>query len=269
MSPSPAKVIFLHIPKTAGQSVHAALVDAYGFEAVCPARVNEQLFGMTIEELNRYRVFSGHLDWSLLDCVRGPRFTFTVLREPRDRLLSFYFFLRGEAGRLGPAELEKPQRRGMRAALNLPPDEYFAGGPPELRRFLDGLYDNFYTHFFAGRFYLARGPLSGRVQRGELSREQLVERALDNLGTLDAVFSVGDMGAVYSRIRALSGTQAPADDAYRVNVNAAVEAGERVERLRALGATKRTFRRLEHYCRLDDVVWQRAPFAAAATPPAP
>jgi hypothetical protein len=260
------KLIFLHIPKTAGQSVHAALVAAFGAAAVCPARVNEQLFGMTVSELNSYRVFSGHLDWSLLDCVRGPRFVFTVLREPRDRILSFYFYLRGEAGRLSASELAKPHRHGARAALNLSPDDYFCGGTPEIRRFLDGLYDNFYTYFFAGRFYLARGPLNGRVQRHELTHEQLLERALDNLGTLDAVYRVDTLDAVFARIQELSGGIGDASAGFRVNVNVAVEAGERVQRLRAMGATDKTFDRIDGLCHLDRQLWQRAPFVSTALP---
>ena len=44
-----ARIIFLHLPKTAGQSVHAALVDGFGEAAICPARVNEQLDGLTID----------------------------------------------------------------------------------------------------------------------------------------------------------------------------------------------------------------------------
>jgi hypothetical protein len=34
-------VVFLHIPNTAGQSVHAALLAAFEPSAICPARVKE------------------------------------------------------------------------------------------------------------------------------------------------------------------------------------------------------------------------------------
>jgi len=260
------RVFFLHIPKTAGQSVHAALVNAYGADAVCPARVNEQLVRLGVRELNRYRVFSGHLDWSLLDCVRGPRYVFTVLREPRDRILSFYFYLREQAAKLSGEDLHKPQHQGMKAVLELSPDDYFCGGPPHLRRFLDDHYDNFYTYYFAGRHYRGRQSLAGQVQQKLLSREQLIELALDNLGTLDAVFRVDDMGRVFGAIRALSGASIRGDEAYRVNVNAAVAAGERAERLKALGASTRTFERLKQWCTMDELLWQRA-FPAAQSPP--
>jgi len=48
---------------------------------------------MSITEINRYQVFSGHFDWSLLDCIKGPKYVFTILREPIDRILSFYLAL--------------------------------------------------------------------------------------------------------------------------------------------------------------------------------
>lgn len=261
------RVFFLHIPKTAGQSVHAALVNAYGADAVCPARVNEQLVRLSVRELNRYRVFSGHLDWSLLDCVRGPRYVFTVLREPRDRILSFYFYLREQAAKLSTEDLNQPHNQGMKAALELSPNDYFCAGPPHLRRFLDDHYDNFYTYYFAGRHYRARQSLAGQLQQKLITREQLIDMALDNLGTLDAVFSVDDMPRVFAAIRALSGAAIRGDDEYRVNVNHAVAAHERAARLKALGAEPRTFARLKQWCAMDDLLWQRA--VAPRTDPVP
>jgi hypothetical protein len=183
---------------------------------------------------------------------------FTVLREPRDRILSFYFYLREQAAKLSPEALERPHHQGMRAALKLSPDEYFSAGPPGIRRFIDDHYDNFYTYFFAGRYYAARGPLNARIVRGDLTREDLLERALDNLRTLDAVFHVGEMSAVFDKLRDLSGAPLQSDDMYRANVNAAVEAGERSERLRQLGATALTFQSLDRFCSLDNRLWAHA-----------
>lgn len=127
------RVVFLHIPKTAGQSVHAALQAAFEPSAIRPARVNEQLRPMGISELNRYQVFSGHFDWSALDCIKGPSYRFTILRDPLERTLSFYFYLRKQQGEaLAPAERAMPQHSGRRAAAEMTSDEYFLSGPPHL-----------------------------------------------------------------------------------------------------------------------------------------
>ena len=250
------KVIFLHIPKTAGQSIHTALVNSFGQDAVCPARVNDQLYPLSIAELNRYQVFSGHLDWSLLDCVKGPRYIFTVLREPRDRILSFYFYLREQAQKLSAADLAKPQHQGLRAALELSPEDYFLGGPPHLRRFLDDHYDNFYPHYFAARHYQGRTQFAGLLARGAMKKEDVVGMAKANLACLDDVFSVDNMSAVFSAIRQLGGKPLANDERYHVNRNTAVAAAERREKLAALGASEAAFKRIAEYCQSDDELWQ-------------
>jgi len=250
------KVVFLHIPKTAGQSVRAALEAAFGKRNVCPAQVNWQLMSYSISELDRYKAFSGHLDWSLLDCLTGPVYRFTVLRNPIDRILSFYFYLRGKAEGMSKGELSKPQNRGLRAAKNLSPDEYFAGGGEGLRKFLDGHYDNFYTYFFAARRFSGRGDLRGLLRRKELSEKRVVEMALDNMSRLDDVFTLDRMDWVFSKLAELSDRKGKVKKDYRINVNVEVQAQERLDRLRELGATQVTMDRLEAFCRMDNQIWR-------------
>jgi len=256
MSESKSKVIFLHIPKTAGQSVHTALVNAFGKDEVCPVRVNDQLRRMSINELNKYRVFSGHLDWSLLDCLRGQKYVFTILREPMDRILSFYFFLRDQAEGLPEEKRNRPEHQGLKAAFELSPRDYFLGGTPHLRRFIDDHYDNFYTYYFAGRHYSSRGELVGLINRGEITRQQVLQMAKDNLSLLDNVFTVDSMGEVFSAIRQISGKEIMSDDKYRVNVNTKVAAEDRRARIQALGADAATMARLDEYCQLDNELWK-------------
>ncbi|MDV6344318.1 sulfotransferase family 2 domain-containing protein [Nitrosomonas sp. Is37] len=251
------KIIFLHIPKTAGQSIHAALVNAFGKEAVCPARVNDQLRQFSIAELNRYQVFSGHLDWSLLDCIKGPKYVFTVLREPMDRILSFYFYTRNQGENLSAEERVKPERQGIKAAFELNPREYFLGGPPHLRNFIDDHYDNFYSYYFAGRRYRCRGELAGLINRKEFSQADIVRMAMDNLSTLDDVFTVSDMASVFRAIQEISGVSISESEAeqYRVNVNTKVAARDRLDGLKALGADEVTLKRLQDYCTMDNKIW--------------
>lgn len=252
------KVIFLHIPKTAGQSIHAALIDAFGEETVCPARVNKQAVLMSVQELNRYNVFSGHLDWSLLDCVRGEKFTFTVLRKPIDRILSFYFYLRKEAQKLTKEELDSPDRQGMKAALELPPHQYFTAGPPNIRSFLNEHYDNFYTYYFAGRRFNGRSDLNGHLKGGRITQEKLVELAIENLQELDAVYTLDRVSDAFDDIRSLSPCARGQKNAeYFVNVNRVTDPPDRKDLLRNLGATEATFKRIKQYCEMDDELWRR------------
>ncbi len=251
------KIIFLHIPKTAGQSVHTALVHAFGEKVVCPARVNNQLLRMSINELNRYQVFSGHLDWSLLDCLKGEKYVFTVLRKPMDRILSFYFFLRDQGESLPVEKRNRPEHQGLKAAIELSPRDYFMGGAPHFRRFIDDHFDNFYTYYFAGRRYSSRSEMVGLINRGELSHQQVLQMAKDNLSLLDKVFTVDNMGEVFSAIRTISGKEIMSDEKYLVNANNKVAAEDRRARLQALGADATTMARLDEYCRLDNELWQQ------------
>lgn len=249
------KVIFLHIPKTAGQSIHAALAEAFGEESVCPARVNQQLKNYSIQELNQYSVFSGHFDWSMLDCVQGNKYTFTVLRKPIDRILSFYFYLHDKAGALPLIELNKPENQGMKAILELSVDDYFNAGPAHLRKFLDNHYDNFYTYYFAGRKYDARQDLFGMKSRGLLSEERLLDIAQQNMRSIDRVFSLDETSNVFKKINDLSGSAGCVDD-YRVNVNKSVAQSSRYERLEKLGATNKAFDAIHGFCSMDNVLWE-------------
>lgn len=249
------RIIFLHIPKTAGQSIHAALVNAFGKDAVCPARVNEQLRLLSVTELNRYQVFSGHLDWALLDCIKGPKYVFTVLREPADRILSFYFYLRDQGAKLTDEDRARPEHEGLTAAYEFTPNQYFMGGAPHLRRFLDDHYDNFYTYFFAGRHYHSRSQMVGLLQCGTATEKDLLTLAADNIALLDGVFPLENIGGVFSAIRDISGKEIQ-DEAYRTNVNTNVAANERQSRLRELGADAQTMARIRHFCRMDDQLWK-------------
>lgn len=107
------RLIFLHLPKTAGQSCYKLLENCYEASRLCPARENYHLVGKSIHDLQNYDAFYGHLDWSLLDCVGHDAFSFTVLREPKQRIVSFYFFLRRAAQQLTDQELAFDHNRGL------------------------------------------------------------------------------------------------------------------------------------------------------------
>ena len=251
------RIIFLHLPKTAGQSVHAALTESFGSEVICPARVNEQLCVMSRTELARYQVFSGHFDWSLLDCLPGPKYVFTILRDPLERILSFYFYLRGKASGMEQADLEKPENQGLKAALGLSPVEYFLGGPPHLRMFLDDHYDNFYTYYFASRQYQGRRALNGLRTRGLLTDSEILNLALDNMSTIDDVFTINRMQDVFGMIADLCGSDSGDKPEYRVNQNKVLDPNDRIDELRGIGGTDEVVDRINDYCRMDSQLWTR------------
>ncbi|MEZ5541717.1 MAG: sulfotransferase family 2 domain-containing protein [Pseudomonadota bacterium] len=249
------RVIFLHLPKTAGQSVHAALLRAFGQEAVCPARINDQLCVMSRAQLARYQVFSGHFDWTLLDCLPGPKYVFTILRDPAERILSFYFYLRNKAADMDPDALARPEHQGLKAALELSPDDYFTGGQPHLRTFIDDHYDNFYTYYFAARHYMGRRLLVGLQGRGAVTEQDILTTALDNLTALDKVFSMERMPEVFRTIADLGGHAVADGPGFQLNRNEQQMPEDRRLRLQAMESSSAAIARLGELCRLDDRIW--------------
>jgi hypothetical protein len=252
-------IVFLHIPKTAGQSVHHFLTHFVAHDKIAPARVNEQLVTMSISEILKFQLFSGHMDWSLLDCLPNPKFTFTVLREPVSRIVSFYLYLLREAKALSPEELLLPANAGKQAILKLSCDEYFSAGPPSMRTFLDNHYDNFYTYYFAGRRFDARQKLLGQQQADKtFTSQKILDMAVENLALLNGVYSVDALHLLERDIRALTGISSggPTLERLRVNTGDSNNINERMAELEKLGATQITFKRIQEMTVLDQQIWQ-------------
>lgn len=260
------KIKFLHVPKTAGTSVRIFLQQFFSPRHVCPATNNLEFLALSQDQLKSYRLFTGHFDWAHLDQIEGECFTFSILRRPQDRLVSYYFYLRAEGARLDERRLALDENRGIHAALTLPPDAFFGeGGNREVRRHLDALFDNFYAYYFAERSFDARR----RMQVGRsISEEELLAKAVRNLERLDGLYTIDDLstlqedvvaacarglvgrwGALRSRFSPLSGLT--------LNRGGGNHAS-RVADLKSLGATRRTFDRIEEMTRLDDVIWKRS-----------
>jgi hypothetical protein len=247
------KVVFLHIPKTAGQSVRAMLSDAFCNAAICPARSTEELCTYSIAELNSYRVHAPHGDWAMLDAIAAPKVVFSVFRHPLDRILSYYFFVFDKAANMSAEERKLPHHQGLNAVFEMTPDEYFFGGPPHLRAFIDDTYDNFYTYFLATRRWDGRRRIRNLLQRGLVTERQIIESAKSNLDHLDQVFTINQIAEVGEFLSRLSGRDLP--KSYRVNVNKASRPEDRLQRLKDRGASEAVIDRLRSYSEMDNEIW--------------
>jgi hypothetical protein len=96
------RVVFIHVPRSGGTSLHDILAEAVGPDRVCPARHNNLQLCLG-GDLARSRLFSGHYDRNCLSLVPGGATkVVTMLRDPRRRLVSLYDFLRSHR----PAAIE-------------------------------------------------------------------------------------------------------------------------------------------------------------------
>lgn len=87
------RVVFLHLPRTGGTTLHRLLVGHFEPNEVCPERFNF-LGRHSKEELSRYRYFSGHFDQHTTNYIPAPVRIISLFRRPADRILSLYYFWR-------------------------------------------------------------------------------------------------------------------------------------------------------------------------------
>jgi hypothetical protein len=115
--PMLAGYLFVHIPKTAGTSFRIALARILSDAAISPPFVASRLSEKDIQTLDQYRIVAGHI--SIDDVARfRDRQVLTILREPADRCLSWYYFAHN-------IERAPGQTAEVRAAQELTVDKFF------------------------------------------------------------------------------------------------------------------------------------------------
>lgn len=82
--------IFLHTQKTAGTSLVEMAGRHYGMDMVS----HGQYLGLSYPKLKKISFISGHFGYEFARPLLPSRFSFTFLRDPIDRVLSYYYFCR-------------------------------------------------------------------------------------------------------------------------------------------------------------------------------
>lgn len=94
-------VIFLHLPKTAGTTLNRLieweypLTEMYSVDPVLFEWSYARLRNLPKKRLRKTRIFKGHMLFGLHEVLPQPATYITVLRNPVDRVLSAYYFMRG------------------------------------------------------------------------------------------------------------------------------------------------------------------------------
>ena len=128
-----SRLIFDHLPKTAGTSIAAALGRMFGESPRLPEFFNVHF--QVIRSAGRRRVLAGHLWFTPNEPLAPGWYYCTLLRDPIDRFLSQYWFYRTVGRQFaqgsGQEAHEDPQ---VRAAAELELDDYLAAEDTRIQR---------------------------------------------------------------------------------------------------------------------------------------
>ncbi len=239
-----APIVFLHIPKTAGQTVHNSLSRMVKARRVSPIRVHTQTSAPQDQYPPGYSLYSGHLDWHAMGHLPKARFVFTVLRDPGERIASFYFYLQRQAAALSRKDIDLPQNIGMKRASEWAPDDYFFGGDDAWQTFIRSHYDNFYCTYFATRRMLGWGATLAD------SPATILANARSGLGSIDRVYSTNHMTAMETDFQHRYGHHLAIADRFD-NSSGEPSNTLRWPRLLASFQSDRAAERLQDFIRLD------------------
>lgn len=217
----PPRIVFLHIMKTAGTSLRTRLEELLAGERIWRHEERGRPGDATVEELAPYRCIMGHFNFADAWHVPGPKRIFTVLREPRARLLSLYHFL----ARHRPEVIAEKKLRAAAIAREHGLLDFLRHPHAEVR----GHVQNHMTCVIAGDYRpiganLYATPWGGRS--GAIGGTALLRLALENLRRIDFVTSVERLEHDRPRLMAALGlpdTGPIARENTRELINAVVE----------------------------------------------
>jgi hypothetical protein len=98
--PPPPLLIFLHLPKTAGSTLARVIEQQYPAGAVLAlydSATGEELRSIPEDRMRRLRVVMGHFYFGAHRFASRPATYVTVLRDPIERVISHYYYVRRDA----------------------------------------------------------------------------------------------------------------------------------------------------------------------------
>jgi len=165
------RVFFHHIPKTGGSSLTAALSKKFASFEIFPWHHSRlDLFNQA--DLMPFRFFHGHFALFDFDYIPRPARMLTLIREPRERILSLYHYWR--SFRKDAVPKYEPHHSGVAKSVGLA--SFLSLPNPSLRITIDNALVQAYLPY----------PLRGRNQTLAAAPETIVDDALQALDGMAA-----------------------------------------------------------------------------------
>jgi hypothetical protein len=208
--PSKLRLVFLHVPKTGGTTLHHHFSAHFTPEETCPER-SSVLDRYSEDELGQWRYFSGHFNADEIKRIPKPVFVVTVLRDPIERLLSHYYFWRRHSSDYIAKHELYPLLVLKRGTLS----DFLRSQDPTLV----SSSRNPITLQMAGAV-LGQPEGNQLLKAGEpvgwLSDAQLLQQALSNLLSFNLVGDISQLKNIYSTVAQTFG-MIPLDDLPSMN----------------------------------------------------
>lgn len=203
-------LVFLHIPKTGGTTLHHHFSAHFTPDEICPEKLST-LDNFSVDELRQWRFFSGHFNADEIKRIPRPIFLVAVLRDPIERLISLYFFWKRHRADF----VEQHGLIGLQIAkAGSLADFLRSDHPAVLHATLNTM-----THQLAGAV-LPQPEGYTLMKDGApvslLSEGQLLERALETLLTFDVVGDSSSLVDVYRSVAKVFG-MAPLNELSHLN----------------------------------------------------
>lgn len=202
-----SRIALFHIEKTGGTAITRILSRYFNASEQCPERGAGFRFWRRAK-LNQYRFFSAHTEITDFEAIPGEYKSIVVLRDPIDRALSYYEFLRYQSD-----GLNNPDPR-VRVAMELSVDEFFFEAP---KATLESV-----NNYMVQRLCSDRWPMTqDSLEKAKLALNRftyvgvterlfdLLDRLSDELGIAPVPYSLGTSANLMNATAAMLSPQNP------------------------------------------------------------